>query len=78
MGLNYNLRTDQVLPDVERNRAPDSDVDDRPGADVAIMKMDDRTKQAIRAFLDNIETMSDTQIFVMGAAFAESAPGRDR
>ena len=84
LGLSYNKRTDQVLPDVERNHASPSDVDDRPGADVAIMKMDDRTKQALAESAPpatatvqaNLETMTDTQLKVMGGILARRCPGK--
>ncbi len=84
LGLSYNKGTDQVLPDVERKHAPHSDVDDRPGADVAIVKMDDRTKQALAesappataTFLSNVETMTDTQLKVMVGTLARHCPGK--
>ncbi|MGB5770972.1 MAG: hypothetical protein WBM32_14055, partial [Crocosphaera sp.] len=76
LGLSYNKHTDQVLPDVERHHATTSEVDDRPGASVAIVKMDERTKQAVRAFLDNVETISDTQLKVLGATLARRCPGK--
>ncbi len=76
LGLSYNKHTDQVLPDVERHHATTSDIDDRPGASVAIVKMDERSQQAVRAFLDNVETMSDTQLKVMGATLARRCPSK--
>ena len=43
---------------------------------MAIVTMDERSQQAVRAFLDNVETMSDTQLKVMGAALARRCPGK--
>ena len=40
----------------------------------AIVKMDDRTKQAIATFLSNVETMTDTQLKVMVGTLARRCP----
>lgn len=66
LGLPQNQRTDQVLPDVERNHTTSKDVDDRLGAQVNIAALDSETRKAIIALKEQLLSLEANQLQNLG------------
>ncbi len=71
LGLHYNKKKDQTLPEVERNHSNPEAVDDRPGARVELVRLDEERQQVLYGVVSQVESMSETEVKIMGATLAK-------